>query len=254
MSRGEAGADLARCAIHEAESDARVLGRLVERGLHDELAGTSYAIVDGVDGRTHHLRFPDLELTGDAPLGAIVELRAWQSGKGDLWRSLAVRSDLTLAEQVTAEGATWLDHRLVAREPGTLGSGFGEEVADAMDARIAHLGGRGLARRQGARTVFANALLARLQREELDAVIRRLSAETGLEHRPSEPDGIVAGTYRQRLSLASGRFAMIDDGLSFQLVPWRPALELHLGRHVAGEMTRGGGVNWKFGRSPELGL
>ena len=32
------------------------------------------------------------------------------------------------------------------------------------------------------------------------------------------------GVYRQRVSLASGRFAMIDDGLGFQLVPWRPAL------------------------------
>jgi hypothetical protein len=35
----------------------------------------------------------------------------------------------------------------------------------------------------------------------------------------------VAGTYRQRFALASGRFAMIDDGLGFQLVPWSPSLE-----------------------------
>ena len=43
-----------------------VLGRLVARGLHDELKGSAYAIVEGVDGRTHHLRFSDLEMTGDA--------------------------------------------------------------------------------------------------------------------------------------------------------------------------------------------
>ncbi len=35
----------------------------------------------------------------------------------------------------------------------------------------------------------------------------------------------VAGSYRQRFALASGRFAMIDDGLGFQLVPWSPSLE-----------------------------
>ncbi|MFX7632986.1 DUF3363 domain-containing protein, partial [Acinetobacter baumannii] len=34
--------------------DVPVIGRLVERGLDDELKGTAYAVVDGVDGRTHH--------------------------------------------------------------------------------------------------------------------------------------------------------------------------------------------------------
>ena len=37
----------------------------------------------------------------------------------------------------------------------------------------------------------------------------------------------VAGVYRQRVQLASGRFAMIDNGLGFELVPWKPALEEH---------------------------
>ena len=30
---------------------------------------------------------------------------------------------------------------------------------------------------------------------------------------------------------------MIDDGLGFQLVPWRPALEQHLGQEVRGIAT-----------------
>ncbi|MFA7587546.1 MAG: DUF3363 domain-containing protein, partial [Novosphingobium sp.] len=48
--------------------------------------------------------------------------------------------------------------------------------------------------------------------------------------------------------------AMIDNGLGFQLVPWRPALEQHLGRHVSGTMAAGGGVDWSFGRQRGLGL
>ena len=40
--------------------------------------------------------------------------------------------------------------------------------------------------------------------------------------------------YRERVTLASGRFAMLDDGLRFQLVPWRPALEQRLGQQVSG--------------------
>jgi hypothetical protein len=65
---------------------------------------------------------------------------------------------------------------------------------------------------------------------------------------------LVAGIYRQRVTLSSGRFAMIDDGLGFQLVPWRPALEQQLGRQVSGVMMPGGVVDWSFGRKRGLGL
>ncbi|WP_394021742.1 DUF3363 domain-containing protein [Xanthobacter pseudotagetidis] len=35
-------------------------------------------------------------------------------------------------------------------------------------------------------------------------------------------------------NLASGRFAMIEDGLGFQLVPWQPALEKRLDHYISG--------------------
>ena len=38
--------------------DRPVIGKLVARGLDDELKGTAYVIVDGVEGRAHHLRLP----------------------------------------------------------------------------------------------------------------------------------------------------------------------------------------------------
>jgi hypothetical protein len=46
---------------------------------------------------------------------------------------------------------------------------------------------------------------------------------------------------------------MIDDGLGFQLVHWRPALEQRLGPHVAGTMTRSDAVDWRFGRKRGIG-
>lgn len=63
----------------------------------------------------------------------------------------------------------------------------------------------------------------------------------------------VAGIYRQRVTLASGRFAMIDDGLGFSLVPWTPTLERHLGRQITG-VTAAVGMNWSFGHKRGLGI
>jgi type IV secretory pathway VirD2 relaxase len=94
-----------------------VIGRLMARGLDDELNGTAFAIVDGIDGRVHHLKLPDIDATGDGPIGGVVELRRFDDVRGRQRIALAVRSDLNLEQQVAAEGASWLDRRLVSREP-----------------------------------------------------------------------------------------------------------------------------------------
>jgi hypothetical protein len=258
MHRAMTGAgrepDVTGFALHGDDPVDPVLGRLVERGLHDELRGTAYAIVEGVDGRTHHLRFSDLDMTGDAKPGAIVEARAYEDSSGRNRLSLATRSDLNIEAQVTASGATWIDRQLLVGDAATSRGGFGAEVRDAMDRRVDYLVEEGLVRRQGQRVIFARDLLNTLRRRELDDAAAKLSTETGLAHHPSVDGEHVAGTYRQRVMLASGRFAMIDDGLGFRLVPWRPALEQKLGQHVAGTMTPGGAVDWTFGRKRGLGI
>lgn len=254
MSRGNRTPDIAGFAIHDEQTAEPVLGRLVERGLYDELEGTAYAVIEGVDGRTHHLRFSDIDMTGDARRGAIVELRAWEDARGEQRLSLATRSDLPLDGQVRAAGATWLDRHLVARTPPALGGGFGADVSAALDARADHLVDEGLARRQGQRIILARNLIATLRQRELDGAVSRIAAETGLPHLPSAPGDHVAGTYRQRVTLASGRFAMIDNGMGFRLVPWRPALDPHLGKQITGVARGDGGVDWALGRGRGFGL
>ncbi len=114
--------------------DVPVVGRLLERGLDDELKGTAYAVVDGVDGRTHHIKLPHLDAAGDSPPGSIVELRAYEDAQGQRRVALAVRSDLDIHAQVNATGATWLDRQAVAREPIALSEGgFGAEVQQALE-------------------------------------------------------------------------------------------------------------------------
>src|SRR3546814_15441396 len=80
---------------------------------------------------------------------------------------------------------------------------------------------QGLARRQGERLVFARNVLDTLRRRELDAIGEKLSSETGTPFQKAASGEYVTGAYRQRIMLSSGRFAMIDKGLGFQLVPWR---------------------------------
>jgi len=254
MSTGGHEPDVSAFALHGEESSDPVLGRLVKRGLDDELKGTAYAIIAGVDGRTHHLKFSDLEITGDAPAGSIVEARSYDDANGRRRLSLATRSDLSIEAQTTASGATWLDRQLLAKDPPLSGGGFGAEVRNAMEARIDHLADEGLARRQGRRAVFARDLLATLRRRELEDAAAKLAAETSLAYQPAAEGEHVSGVYRQRVTLASGRFAMIDDGLGFQLVPWRPALEQQLGKQVSGVVMAGGSMDWNLGRKRGLGL
>ncbi|WP_434721297.1 relaxase/mobilization nuclease domain-containing protein [Mesorhizobium sp. RIZ17] len=250
IERGSASYVLAAESLHTS-----VIGRLVDRGLDDELSGTAYAVVDGVDGRTHHVRLPDLEAAGDSAPGSIVELRKFDDARGQPRVALAVRSDLDIDRQITATGATWLDRQNVAREPVSLSDGgFGATVREAMNARAEHLVEQGLAERQGRRVVFTRSLIDTLRRQELEALGEKLAAEGGLPFSRAASGNHVAGVYRQRFALASGRFAMIDDGLGFQLVPWSPALEKHLGRHVSGVAKDSGGVDWSLARKRGLGL
>src|SRR5215510_3882306 len=70
------------------------------------LTGEAYAVIDGTDGRGHHVRFRGIEAFAHAPpIGGIVEVR--QFGGPDDPRPtlvLANRSDIDLAAQVTAPG------------------------------------------------------------------------------------------------------------------------------------------------------
>ena len=193
-------------------------------------------------------------MTGDALPGAIVEARSYEDGRGRQRLSLATRSDLPIEEQITASGATWLDRQLLAREPATSGNAFGAEVREAMERRIDHLAEEGLARRQGQRVMLARDLLNTLRGQELSEAASMLVAETGLAHRAAADGEHVAGIYRRRVTLSSGRFAMIDDGLGFQLVPWRPALDRHINEHVAGVVLPGGRVDWSLGRKRGLSI
>jgi hypothetical protein len=96
--------------------------------------------------------------------------------------------------------------------------------------------------------------VATLERREIERVGHQMARERGLTYMPANVGEYVSGRLAGVASLVSGRFAMIDNGLGFQLVPWQPLLEIRIGQHIGGLMRDDGGIEWTLGRNRGLSL
>lgn len=160
---------------------------------------------------------------------------------------VAVLSWQRLEDLPQALGATWLDRKLVGKEPDELAStGFGAEVETALRARRQWLIEQGLAREEGGQVRFARNMLETLEGRELARTAADISARTGLEHLDAKAGDKISGVYRRMLTLNSGRFALIERSHEFVLVPWRPVLERAHGQLVTGQVG-GEGISWSIG-------
>nr|WP_304304822.1 DUF3363 domain-containing protein [Pseudacidovorax intermedius] len=169
-------------------------------------------------------------------------------------RAVLLRSHLSIEQQVRAIGATWLDRGLVAGDMARPAvQGFGAQVREAMRQRVEFLIGQGLAERRGQRVVFARNLLATLRDRELSETARAIASETGLKYRRPANGQKLAATYRRSLMLVSGRYALLDDGVGFSLVPWKPVIESRLGKQVAATL-HGREVAWEIGYRRGIGI
>ena len=188
------------------------------------------------------------------PDGFEARAHAYDAGQGRR-ASMRVLSAYDLDRQVTSDGATWLDRQLVNRDRGALAeAGFGVEVRDALEQRKDELIRLGHAWRTTEGSLRARKdLLPALERQEVERVGQKLATERGLTFKAIEDGQTMRGRLIGSTQLVSGRFAMIDDGLGFSLVPWRPVIEKEIGREVIGVM-RGTDVSWQLGRKLGLGI
>jgi type IV secretory pathway VirD2 relaxase len=324
---------------HGSRTTEPIIGRVLGKGLAgDEMGEQVYLVIDGVDGRVHHLEFADPARIEDVRRGMVVEAapmvarpraadlniadmrddagiyrpsvhleRARQrieriggdpeafirshvrrlealrrAGHAerldtDTWRvpadisergmrydlsrggdGLAVRtlSTLDLQAQVGSDGATWLDREMISRSRTPLaGAGFGRDVADALERRKQTLVDMGHASRLPDGGLLApRDLLSRLERAEVTRAGREMAAERGLAFEQVKTGEYVSGKLIGSTQLASGRYAMIDNGLGFSLVPWQPVLDKRIGQHITGTVHDGGGIEWSLGRKRGLGL
>ena len=168
--------------------------------------------------------------------------------------SMRILSTLTLEQQVTAHGATWLDHQL---EGGTATfntkQGFGGDVHDALMQRAQVLMERSLAKEEQGQVRIATHLVRRLTQAELNAFGADHAKSIGKSYTPAPTSGSIEGIYRGKAKLTSGTFAIVERSKDFTLVPWRDVLERNLNRQVSGLM-RNGQVTWTLNRQRGLGL
>ena len=264
-----AGADLGELPMHAiVEARSRGLGKAVDRnivgvsknGIYSTTSHLAQLRQTGardpqVAVESHVRRLEALRSTG------VVERMAdgvWKIPADLMWKAqqhdaqkgsgrvIELRSHLPIEQQVRAIGATWLDRNLVV-DAGMAARGFGAQVRDAMQSRVDFLVEQGLAECWGQRVVLARNLLATLRDRELANVGKSLQDQTGQTYRPLQDGQQASGVYRRSLQLASGRFAMLDDGTGFSLLPWRPVIEQRLGQQL-GAVVRGSSVTWQVMR------
>jgi hypothetical protein len=169
---------------------------------------------------------------------------------------ISILSHDSLDQQIRSDGANWLDRELASPSHTTLANtGFGWEVSEAIERRRQNLVNMGHAvRLDDGRIRLSKDLVANLERAEVNRVGKAMAAERGRMFTAAKTGEYVSGTLVGSAQLASGRVAMIDDGIGFQLVPWQPVLDKRIGQHISGAVRAAGGIEWSFGRNRGLGI
>ena len=162
-----------------------------------------------------------------------------------------LKSHLPIERQARVIGATWLDQQLIGGGRGLGDLGFGGDAKQALQQRADFLEEQGLAQRRGQRVILSRNLLETLRNRELAQAAQHIAADSGLEHRHVTDGQRVAGIYRRSVILASGRYALLDDGMGFSLVPWKPVIEQVLGQKITATVG-GSSVSWQIER--KLGI
>lgn len=174
---------------------------------------------------------------------------------GSRYPRVAVFSFLSLESQVTADGATWLDRELVARErTGLRGERFGRAAADALARRRDYLIGHGLAERDGETARYRRNLPALFHRRELATAGERIAKKIGMAFTEMRNGDRIKGVYRRTLRLASSKVAVIErKAASSPSFLGGRCWNEDSGRSFAGRM-RGGSVSFYFTRKRGIGM
>lgn len=125
--------------IHNAVPEVPIVGRVVDKYLTDELGENLTVVVDGIDGRTHHVAGIDAARVIDARIGSVVEI-----GPPDTASRPSDRTIATIAEDGVYRPSRHLEQ---AKFEGRVPGGDYEGYVDAHVRRLEALRRAGIAER-----------------------------------------------------------------------------------------------------------
>ncbi len=209
----------------------KITGKLVALGLSDEFNDRHYAVVDGVDGKLHYAEIGRLSKYDPPSKDMVVTLRGQDQNKlrhsQQTIARVFIESHVPFSNLATADGATWLDRKLLSKEQVEFrGKSFGAEANRALRLRQQWLLREKLITEQGGQLIVRQKLLDTLQRRELTRVATKLQKELGSNYRPEIAGERLKGQISKTIKLASGRFAIMIKAKEFSLVPWQQAVKL----------------------------
>lgn len=229
--------------VHETTPLPAVEGVVRSKGLHDELSGRPFAIVEALDGRIFYAPI-DVATAEKIAEGQIVRLAVEAPPRPALDAAMPregsrarIRVQVVappLRSQVSYRGPTWLDKVSASPSPGPTGA-FGREVADCLVRRDAGVTSLGID------TKDPEARMRALVALEAKTLAARLAAERGLTL--AESPSAMSGTLSLAPPLPSGRqYALIVDEASRRLwvLPANKGLRLLDGHRVQGRLDAEG--------------
>jgi len=212
------------------DPSSRMTGKVISLGLSNEMTGAQFAVVDGIDGKMHYAEVSQLDASDPPREGLLVTLQGQIAGVESSRRNharLFVESHAPLEQLPTTVGATWLDRQLLASQPSILSDqGFGVEVQRALRQRQRWLIDNGYASERGGQLVARRRLLETLTRNDVALAGSLLAKKLGRTFRDGSEFDLKNTKTSGSIRLASGRFAIVEKGKEFTLLPWRQMMNL----------------------------
>lgn len=232
-------------------------------------------MIDGADGQLHSIESAPDPHVMQLRAGMIIRVSTANVPASDEYAAAEAQPDivstrlkiellstLPLQHSVDFDGPTWLDRTLASNESLLArDAGFGRELRTAQWQRQRWLIEQGLLEpgtfdqertdpgllhQANDKPTARSRLLAALGQREFLRIAGQLSEELGLEFVVHDQGAPVPGTIRQLVDLSQGRFAVIEDGYQFRLVPWDTARKTMSGIGLPGHI--GDGIDWPGGR------
>ncbi len=227
------------------KTDQKITGKIVAIGFSNELQDQHYVVIDGTDGKLHYAEIGRLSKYDPPSKDLVVTLRgsAPENRFGQTMKPTAgmfIESHLPFRDLATAEGATWLDRKLLSKQPERFQEkGFGVDANRALKLRQRWLVQEGLMIEKGGQLVAQRRMLVKLSNRDVSKVGNDLTKKLNMSRVSPSEISASSAKIAQSIRLASGRFAVLQKGKQFALVPWTQAMQMRKAKGYGIEARKG---------------